>query len=418
MEEYAKAPQDLHACPVCNRKFLKDRLEVHLKSCDKSGKYSKSTHSGNYDNKAFLDRLDAELEKEQKHSTYKSSKKKETNPNEKFLEKLESEMKKEEQHSSYVPYKPKKVNETKEEDINKKFLERLDAEIAKEEKNPTHTKTHKKTENKPENDQSDFMKKLEEEMEKDKQHPYVPYSQQKKHLKKLPGQDIEEVDSQKAFLAKLDEEMKKEDTYKPSNKINKKSKIDTPNKDFEKRVAAELDKEKNNAHYKQSSQLLCYLCFKEFNISAYTSHIRNCQINWQRNNIGKDVNLLKPDGLDELLKHISALKTEQIDNFNNNIFKNKDKMVFVPCENCARNIILFKMDEHLKTCQSINNTHTVTNTNSNGTNTNSNTTNTNVNNNINQLPNSDFQLVPCEQCGRKIASNRLTAHLRACKGKK
>ena len=70
------APQQLYPCPVCHRKFIKKSLEVHLRSCDKKGKYS-GGHNVGYDNKDFLDKLDKAMEAEEKHSGYKPSQKKE-----------------------------------------------------------------------------------------------------------------------------------------------------------------------------------------------------------------------------------------------------------------------------------------------------------------------------------------------------
>ena len=32
---------ELFPCPICKRKFIKKSLEVHLRSCDKQGKYHK-----------------------------------------------------------------------------------------------------------------------------------------------------------------------------------------------------------------------------------------------------------------------------------------------------------------------------------------------------------------------------------------
>ena len=50
-----------------------------------------------------------------------------------------------------------------------------------------------------------FLNKLEKEMEKDKNTPYVPYEQRKKKDNMPPPQD-----SNKLFLEKLNREMEKE----------------------------------------------------------------------------------------------------------------------------------------------------------------------------------------------------------------
>ena len=54
--------------------------------------------------------------------------------------------------------------------------------------------------------QDDFLQKLEKEMEKDKEHPYVPYEQRKKKTDNMPPPQ----DSNKLFLEKLNREMEKE----------------------------------------------------------------------------------------------------------------------------------------------------------------------------------------------------------------
>ena len=53
--------------------------------------------------------------------------------------------------------------------------------------------------------QDDFLQKLEKEMEKDKNTPYIPYEQRKKKDNMPPPQD-----SNKLFLEKLNREMEKE----------------------------------------------------------------------------------------------------------------------------------------------------------------------------------------------------------------
>ena len=88
------APQQLYPCPVCHRKFIKKSLEVHLRSCDKKGKYS-GGHNVGYDNKDFLDKLDKAMEAEEKHSGYKPSQKKKGQEeyNKEFLDKLDKQWK-------------------------------------------------------------------------------------------------------------------------------------------------------------------------------------------------------------------------------------------------------------------------------------------------------------------------------------
>ena len=401
MEENPNTPQDLHPCPICHRKFLPDRLQVHLRSCDKKGKYA---HGSSYDNKAFLAKLDEELAKESQQSSYKSSKKEKEDPNKAFLDKLNKELEKENNHSAYVPSKPKKKEVV---DPNKAFLDKLDAELKKEEENPSYKATQKKkVMTKEEEINKDFMAKLEKEMEKDAKTPYVPYKEQKKKMQK------EEEDPNKIFLEKLDKELQNEDKYKPSEHPKK---VVKPNlkKDFEDKLNAELEKEKvSSTKSKEKKQLLCYLCFKQFPIPSFASHVKSCELSWRRNNLGKDPSILKPEKFDEMITQISKLTNEQIDEYNTKIVENKDKMTFVPCENCAHNILLCKMEEHLKTCKPMmpyvshkaNVTQEVKS----------------ESYNLEKIKedNKEIELVPCDKCGRKFLPDRLPVHSRGCKGKK
>ena len=408
MEEQSSQPQELHPCPGCGRKFLAERLQVHLRSCDKSKKFT--AHGPAYDNSAFLAKLDAEMEKELKHSTYKTSKKEKVDPNKAFLEKLEKEMQNEEQSSKYKPSQPKKKEVV---DSNKAFMQKLEKEMEKEQQNPTY-KPKVRT-NKKEDNNDAFMQKLEQEMEKDSKNPYVPYSEQKKKLSQNDPQD-----SNKAFIDKLEKEMQKEDTYKPSER--KKPIKHDYKKDFESKINSELEKEKSS---KSSKQLLCYICYKPFAISAYASHIKICETSWRRNNLGKDPNSLKPDKFDETITHISTFSSEQIDKYNEDILNNKDKMSYVPCDNCARNIQQCKMEEHLKTCKPM--THTQPKKQSSNTNSSNNNNNAQFkqgNYDLNKMkqeqsnPDEPQELVQCDKCGRKFLPERLTVHSRGCKGKK
>ncbi|MCQ2817448.1 MAG: hypothetical protein MJ252_09305 [archaeon] len=449
MEENPSGPQELFPCPVCHRKFLKDRLEVHLRSCDKSNKFAHGNRGG-YDNSEWMKRLDAEMEKEAKGSTYKTSKKDKVDPNKAFMDRLDKEMEKEAKGSTYKPSQPKKKESQDESDPNKAFMDRLDQEMAREEQNPSYKKTQpKKKVNKEEENQNDFLSRVEKEMEKDKANPYVPYAEQKKKLgKEKPanqsGKDDfasrveKEMEKDKAnpyvpyseqkkkmakdkpitsnkddFASRVENEMKKEDTYKPSDKSKKGVQGGRGNyskKEFEDRIKSEMEKEKGDS--KGNNQLICYLCQKLFPTSSYVSHLNKCKAAWQRNNIGKDIEALKPEGLDDVIKHPSTLTSEQIEKFNNGIKENKDKMVFVPCENCARNILLCKMEEHLKTCKPMS--HGMRPKKDEGVA----GFEANLDKMMKESPEGQIELVPCEKCGRKLAADRLEAHKRACKGRK
>ena len=125
--------QQLFPCPVCHRKFVKKSLEVHLRSCDKKGKYT-GGHNCGYDNQAFLDKLDKAMEAEEKQSGYKPSKKKNdpSQRNKDFLDKLDKAMEAEEKQSGYKPYQKKEVKAPTDQEI---FQQNLDKALEQEKQN-------------------------------------------------------------------------------------------------------------------------------------------------------------------------------------------------------------------------------------------------------------------------------------------
>ena len=128
----SEEPQQLYPCPVCHRKFVKKSLEVHLRSCDKKGKYS-GGHNIAYDNKAFLDKLDKAMEAEKEHSQYKPSQKKKTHgDNQKeFLDKLDKALEAEEKNPGYKPYQKKEDKKLTDKEI---FENNLNKALEKEQK--------------------------------------------------------------------------------------------------------------------------------------------------------------------------------------------------------------------------------------------------------------------------------------------
>ena len=153
------APQQLFPCPVCKRKFIKKSLEVHLRSCDKKGKYS-GGHNIGYDNKAFLDKLDKAMEAEEKHSGYKPSQKrnKQEEYNKDFLDKLDKAMEAEEKHSGYKPYQKKEVKKPTDQEL---FESNLNKALEQEQKNSGYHPSGKQPGKKPQpkNQQHEFMNK-------------------------------------------------------------------------------------------------------------------------------------------------------------------------------------------------------------------------------------------------------------------
>ncbi len=121
---------------------------------------------------------------------------------EEFLNNLDKAMEAEEKNSGYKPTVKKSV------DPNKAFLDKLDKEIEKDKEHPyVPYKDMKKNNNMGRGgyNQDAFLQKLEKEMEKDKNTPYIPYEQRKKKDNMPPPQD-----SNKLFLEKLNREMEKE----------------------------------------------------------------------------------------------------------------------------------------------------------------------------------------------------------------
>ena len=128
----SEEPQQLYPCPVCHRKFVKKSLEVHLRSCDKKGKYS-GGHNIAYDNKAFLDKLDKAMEAEKEHSQYKPSQKKKTHEDnqKEFLDKLDKALEAEEKNPGYKPYQKKEDKKLTDKEI---FENNLNKALEKEQK--------------------------------------------------------------------------------------------------------------------------------------------------------------------------------------------------------------------------------------------------------------------------------------------
>ena len=111
-------------------------------------------------------------------------------------------MEAEEKSSGYKPSVKKSV------DPNQAFLDKLDKEMEKDKEHPyVPYKDMKKNNNMGRGgyNQDDFLQKLEKEMEKDKNTPYIPYEQRKKKDNMPPPQD-----SNQLFLEKLNREMEKE----------------------------------------------------------------------------------------------------------------------------------------------------------------------------------------------------------------
>ena len=177
-----EAPQ-LFPCPVCGRKFVKKSLEVHLRSCDKKGKY-KGGHNIAYDNQAFLDKLDKAMEAEKEHSQYKPSQKKKTKEdNQKdFLNKLDKAMEAEEKHSGYKPYQKKDEKKLTDQEI---FENNLNKALEQEQKQSGYKPSGKNNEKKfGMNEKDDFESRVNKALEAEEKNPtYKPSEHHKKIMK-------------------------------------------------------------------------------------------------------------------------------------------------------------------------------------------------------------------------------------------
>jgi len=402
---------------------------------------------GYYDHNAFLANLDKQMEAESKQSTYKTSKKAPVNPNQAFLDRLDAEMKKEEENSSYKPYvKKPKPTEKRGEINNKEFLARLDAEMEKEKNENPNATNKKQTQKKIINDpKKDFIDRLDKAMENESKNPYVPT---KKVQKKVETKE----DSEKKFLERIDKEMEN-DSYKPSekkkvqqqprgsynkndflNKIQnamendnykpsekKKNEIQ-PRGSYSKeaflnKIEGEMEKEKQITGSDQPTgkgELICYICYKVVPCNNYLKHLQLCENNYRSKNYNVNTDLLKPKEFNDIKDKLNSLSEEDIEKYNKAIKEQKEDNQYIPCENCARNILKKHMKDHLKSCKPMEKYRPKENVNIGKTF----DLDALIKEDQEKTGGANVQLVPCPGCGRKFAPNRLDAHSRACKGRK
>ena len=234
---------ELFPCPICKRKFIKKSLEVHLRSCDKQGKYHKIDKG--YDNSAFIANLDKAMAAEHNKQKEIESKKLteiKNNSKEKNKKKPKEEIKPKQKK---IPLTQSKINE----ESNKAFMDKLEAELAKEEENQNYQpskekKVTKKKNNKDNNYTSNineesnkaFLAKFEAEMKKEEENSsYIPSKPKIKNKKDSIEEEIE--DSNKKFLENLNKELKKEE---------EKEKEDLVNYDYEKEESDKEEREDKN----------------------------------------------------------------------------------------------------------------------------------------------------------------------------
>ena len=466
---------ELFPCPICKRKFIKKSLEVHLRSCDKQGKYHKIDKG--YDNSAFIANLDkamaAEHNKQKEIESKKlneikdnskdkniKKKKEEIKPKQKkipltqskineesnkaFMDKLEAELAKEEENQNYQPSKEKKLTKKKNskntdyttsinEESNKAFLAKFEAEMKKEEENSSYFPSKPKIKNKKDNIEEEiedsnkkFLENLNKELKKEEEkekEDLVNYDNENEESDNEEKDDKNDDEDDMVNLKDNNEKeneddivnLKDEKEYeKPKNEIHQKKK-DYAKKEFE------LAKERANKNkHISNAELICYFCFKKINSKNYVFHVHDCEAQWKIKNLNKDPSIFKPKDFDFIVSKVSALTKEQIDSYNENVLENKDGMTLIPCENCARNIMKCQMEEHLKTCKPM---ESYVNKNKNEEKEipkNNNEGKYDIDSYIKEEEETlaSMELVPCEKCGRKFAPDRLPVHERGCKGKK
>ena len=234
---------ELFPCPICKRKFIKKSLEVHLRSCDKQGKYYKIDKG--YDNSAFIANLDKAMAAEhnkQKEIESKKLNEIKDNSKDKNIKKKKEEIKPKQKK---IPLTQSKINE----ESNKAFMDKLEAELAKEEENQNYQPSKEKKLTKKKNSKNTdyttsineesnkaFLAKFEAEMKKEEENSsYFPSKPKIKNKKDNIEEEIE--DSNKKFLENLNKELKKEED---------KEKEDLVNYDYEKEESDKEEREDKN----------------------------------------------------------------------------------------------------------------------------------------------------------------------------
>ncbi len=434
-------------------------------------KKQKKKVENNNVNQAFLDKLESELKKEEEGIAYQPSNKKkfnkeevenktkkienDNNNNNKDFEQKDSEnlnnediKNKEEAESKLNKEENEEINQSPEQkqkeddnqndvDMNKIFLEKLESEIKKDEEGIAYQPSEKKKQKKKvenNNVNQAFLDKLESELKKEEEG--IAYQPSKKK-KNNNGEGMSSNDAHKAFLERLEQEMQKEkekSKYVPSKRKETDDKEDMK-KIFSEKVEKEIENDMNQIEKKQikdlkkkegekekklatkekpaeNGELICYLCYKLIPINNYLNHLKECETNFRRNNLSKDLEAMRPKKLNEIKNKLSTLSTEQIEEYNKNIMDDKENNVYEPCENCARNILKKNMEEHLKTCKPMEHYSKKKNMNVEKS--------YDLDKLIAEDQEKEFEmtLVPCEKCGRKFNPERIEKHTRACKGKK
>jgi len=149
-------------------------------------KKNQNVGRGQYNKQDFLNNLDKAMENEAKNPTNKGGSKKGYMPGgrgqydkEAFLNNLDKAMEAEEQNSGYKPTVKKNV------DPNQAFLDKLDKEIEKDKEHPYVPYKDMKNNNNMGRggyNQDDFLQKLEKEMEKDKILHISPMNKEKRNI--------------------------------------------------------------------------------------------------------------------------------------------------------------------------------------------------------------------------------------------
>jgi hypothetical protein len=143
--------QELIPCPNCGRKFLEDRLEVHLRACKPKEIKKNSLLTSTDSNNLFLKNLEKQMQNEPETSVTKETNTKPAKKNNLaasvdsknlFLEKLEKQMQNEGEAVTTTTVKPKKNPLATSTESNNLFLEKLEKQM-KNEKNETGEKPNR-----------------------------------------------------------------------------------------------------------------------------------------------------------------------------------------------------------------------------------------------------------------------------------
>jgi len=104
---------------------------------------------------------------------------------------------------------------------------------------------------------------------------------------------------------------------------------------------------------KKPKSLMCYICGREFGTASLEIHLKSCKKKWEDEEAKKPKAQRRPvpsppQNFDDIVA--GRVKPDQMENYNNDAFKNYNEKALVPCPNCARTFLPDRLDVHLKSC--------------------------------------------------------------------